>query len=255
MNASPTNLPGTADVPVPNPSPIHVSLTPALYPGGADIVVAVDVLRATTAICAAFQAGADEIIPLDSLDALWPWRREGYLLAAERGGLKVGDAEYGNSPTEYLRNDLHGRRLAYSTTNGTRCILRGADARETLVGAFANISVLASHLLAVDGHPSVAIICSGWEGSFCIEDTLFAGALIHRIVDNTQHRYVPADDSARMALDLWRLAANDPYDYCLPRASHIRRLDGFGAHADVVFAFRPDTCTVVPRLVDGRLVI
>ena len=31
--------------------------------------VAVDVLRATTAICAAFAAGSDEIVPLDTLEA------------------------------------------------------------------------------------------------------------------------------------------------------------------------------------------
>ena len=126
-----------------NASPISLALTPALTPRlEGTTVVSVDILRATTAICAAFQAGAEEIVPLDTLEALEGYRGKGYLLAAERGGRKVGDAHYGNSPTEYLRHDLHGKRLAYSTTNGTRCILRGADACETLVGAFANISAL-----------------------------------------------------------------------------------------------------------------
>ena len=255
MNASQTKPGVRAD--------IQVALTPALYHGGADIVVAVDVLRATTAICAAFQAGADEIVPLDSLDALWPYRAKGYLLAAERGGLKVGDAEYGNSPTEYLRNDLHGRRLAYSTTNGTRCILRGADAKKTLVGSFANISVLADHLIqsassceAAGRECTITIICSGWEGIFCIEDTLFAGALIEQLTAQPSilnSQFSISNDSARMALDLWQMGKDNPYAWCLPRASHIRRLDGFGAHADVEFAFRADTCPVVPRLEDGRL--
>lgn len=242
MSASPIN-------PVSGPT-IRLALTPS---APLDIegctVVAVDILRATTAICAAFQAGADEIVPLDSLQALDGYRDKGYLLAAERGGKKVGDANYGNSPTEYIRSDLRGQRLAYSTTNGTRCILRGAAADTTLVGAFANITALTARLLA---HPvPLVVICSGWEGDFSVEDTLFAGALIERLV--TSGLYSTKNDSALMALDLWHLGKDDPYAYCLQRASHIQRLEGFGAHDDVVFAFRQDTCPVLPRLTQGIL--
>ena len=137
--------------------------------------MAVDVLRATTAICAAFQAGAECIVPLDSLEALEPYRAQGFLRAAERGGRKIGDAEYGNSPTEYMSTDLHGKRIAYSTTNGTVSILRGGDADRTLVGCFANIDALSERLLAQP--QDLVILCSGWKNDFSIEDTLFAGAL------------------------------------------------------------------------------
>lgn len=231
-------------------SPISVALTPAA-PISIEgcTVVAVDILRATTAICAAFQAGADEIVPLDTLEALENYRGKGYLLAAERGGKKIGDAHYGNSPTEYLRHDLHGQRLAYSTTNGTRCILRGAAADTTLVGAFANIMALTERLLS---HPApLVIICSGWEGNVCVEDTLFAGALIDRLA--ASGLYAVSQDATRMALDLWHLGKSDPYAFCLPRATHIQRLDSFGAHDDVLFAFRQDTCPVLPRLTQGIL--
>ncbi|MBP5541282.1 MAG: 2-phosphosulfolactate phosphatase [Bacteroidales bacterium] len=233
-----------------NASPISLALTPALTPRlEGTTVVSVDILRATTAICAAFQAGAEEIVPLDSLQALDAYRPLGYLLAAERGGKKIGDAHYGNSPTEYLRHDLHGQCLAYSTTNGTRCILRGGAADTTLVGAFANISVLTERLLS---HPApLVIICSGWEGNVCVEDTLFAGALIERLLDSGC--YTSTNDAARMALDLWHLGKSDPYAFCLPRATHIQRLEGFGAHDDVLFAFRQDTCPVLPRLTQGIL--
>ena len=95
------------------------------------------------------------------------------------------------------------------------------------------------------------IICGGWERNFCVEDTLFAGALIERLLDSG--RYSTTNDAARMALDLWHLGKDDPYAYCLPRASHIQRLDSFGAHDDVVFAFRRDTCPVVPFLKEGAL--
>lgn len=230
---------------------IEVSLTPALYPYRTlkenHITVAIDVLRATTAVCAAFQAGCSEVVPLDSLEALESYRRQGYAIAAERGGKKLPGSDYGNSPTEYISKDMRGVRLAYSTTNGTVSILRGADAELTLVGAFANIDALCGRLRK-EGR-DVVLLCSGWQNDFCLEDTLVAGAIIERVGDGV-------GDAALMALDLWRMAKENPLGYC-QKASHVHRLEGFGpqAQADIVFAFKQDTCPVVPMLKEGRLTV
>ena len=243
---------------------IEVSLTPALYPYRTltdhHVTVAIDLLRATTAVCAAFQAGCEIVVPLDTLEALPAYRRQGYLLAAERNGRKVDvsiddgsfiAAEYGNSPTEYLRHDLHGVKLAYSTTNGTVCILRSADAALSLVGSFANLSALVDRLQQEE--MDVVLLCSGWKNDFCIEDTLVAGAIIDHLSSNNCH-LSPLGDAAHMALALWQLAKEDPYGYC-QRASHVHRLEGLKAHDDILFAFRQDTCPVVPELHDGMLTV
>ena len=238
-----------------NPPRIEISLTPALYEYRSirehHTTVAVDILRATTAVCAAFQAGVDEIVPLDSLDALDKYRKLGYLRAAERGGKKVDGAECGNSPTEYLTMNLRGKRMAYSTTNGTVCILRGSDADRTLVGAFANITTLTQRLL--DDPQDLVILCSGWKNDFSIEDTLFAGALCQRLL--TDGMYTTTHDAVQMANDLWLICKGDPYGYSLRHASHVQRLIGFGAERDIEFAFRNDTCPIVPVLKEGRLTI
>ena len=236
-----------------NVSQIELSLTPALYPyrtlKEGHTTVAVDILRATTSICAAFAAGAEEIVPLESLEALDDYHARGYLRAAERGGRKIGDAEFGNSPTEYLANDLHGQRLAYSTTNGTVSIRKGSDADRTLVGSFANIDALARLLLT--SPQNLVILCSGWENDFSIEDTLFAGALCRRLMDSGL--YSSRHDAVQMALALWDACHGDPYEYSLRTASHVKRLQGFGADADIEFAFRMNTCGVVPCLKEGTL--
>ena len=234
---------------------IEISLTPALYDYRGirehHTTVAVDILRATTAVCAAFMAGVEEIVPLDSLAALDHFRTLGYISAAERGGKKVKDAECGNSPTEYLTMDLRGKRMAYSTTNGTISILRGSDADLTLVGAFANITALTQRL--IDVPQDIVILCSGWKNDFSIEDTLFAGALCQRLISNGA--YTTTQDAVHMAIDLWQLCANDPYTYSLQHASHVQRLIGFGAEKDIAFAFRTDTCPLVPILKEGRLTL
>lgn len=232
---------------------IEVSLSPALYPYRTlkehHVTVAVDLLRATTAVCAAFQAGCDEVVPLDSLEALSSYREKGYKLAAERNGSKVGDAEFGNSPIEYLRHNLKGVRLAYSTTNGTVSILRSGDAELSLVGSFANLSALADRLC--QEQKDVVVLCSGWKNDFCIEDTLVAGALIERLASSRLHA-TPEGDAAHMALALWQVAKDNPDAYC-QRCSHVHRLYGLGAVDDAHFAFRQDTCPVVPVLKQGAL--
>ena len=233
---------------------IEVSLSPALYPFRTvkehHVTVAIDVLRATTAVCAAFQAGCDTVVPLDTLDGIGRFRDRGFLIAAERGGKKLPGSDYGNSPTEYLRSDMHGIRLAYSTTNGTVSILRGADADITLVGCFANLSALAERLCHED--KDTVLLCSGWQIDFCIEDTLVAGAIIEKLQGVGEAH----GDAANMALALWQVAKDDPFGYC-QRCTHVHRLYGFGDAAtdDVAFAFRQDTCPIVPVLKNGELKI
>ncbi len=229
---------------------IEVSLSPALYPYRSiwdhHVTVAIDLLRATTAVCAAFQAGCSTVLPLDTLDGIERYREMGYKIAAERGGKKIGNAEYGNSPTEYLHHDMNGIKLAYSTTNGTVSMLRGADADLTLVGSFANLTALCDRLQKEN--MDVVLLCSGWQQDFCIEDTLVAGAIIEKM------KATPYGDAATMALAMWQMARADSYEYC-QRCTHVHRLYGLGAADDVRFAFRQDTCHVVPVLKNGILTL
>ncbi len=234
---------------------IEVSLSPALYPFRTltqhHTTVAIDLLRATTAVCAAFQAGCNSVIPLSSLDELPHYRSLGYQIAAERGGSKVGDAEYGNSPTEYLRNDMTGKNLAYSTTNGTISILCAANAELTLVGSFANLSTLCEKLYL--DKSDVVLLCSGWKNDFCIEDTLVAGAIIEKMMQITS-QVTLLNDASQMAMAMWQVAKEAPFDYC-QRCTHVHRLYGLGAKADVEFAFRQDTCPVIPVFNNGILTL
>lgn len=234
---------------------IEVSLSPALYPYRTirehHATVAIDLLRATTAVCAAFQAGCSSVVPLDTLEDLLPYRELGFKLAAERGGKKVGDAEYGNSPTEYLRHDMSGIKLAYSTTNGTVTILCGADADITLVGSFSNLTALCERLQKEN--MDIVLLCSGWQQDFCIEDTLVAGAIIEKLSTLNSQISIHGD-AATMAYAMWQLAKDDPYEYC-QRCTHVHRLYGLGAAEDVRFAFRQDTCPVVPVLKNGILTL
>lgn len=231
---------------------IEVSLTPALYPMRTTphphTTVVVDILRATSVVCAAFASGVQSIVPLDSLADLSSFRKKGYILAAERNGEKIGDAELGNSPTEYMGRDLHGCRLAYSTTNGTVSILRATDAERTLIGCFSNISALIATLTSTP--QNLVILCSGWKQDFSLEDTLFAGELASRLLDGGL--YETHNDATLMAIELFHQAGNDLYNYCR-NASHVIRLQRLGADKDILFALQRDTCPYVPYLDQNKV--
>ena len=207
------------------------------------ITIAIDILRATSAICAAFSAGASEIVPLNSTEMLDDFARRGYIIAAERNGSKLKGAACGNSPTEYMSLDLTAQRLAYSTTNGTVSILRAKDSDLLLVGAFANITSL-SEAIVNKGCESLVLLCSGWKGDPSIEDTLFGGALIQHLKD-LGSKVKLINDSALIALDLWNLASSDLYGYC-SKATHVHRLLSLGCDDDIRWSLQQDTCQVVP---------
>jgi 2-phosphosulfolactate phosphatase len=80
-------------------------MTPALIDQfdirGANVVV-IDVLRATTSMCVAFDHGAKFMHPVAEVAEAEAFRSKGYLLAGERNGIKVEGFDLGNSPFDFM---------------------------------------------------------------------------------------------------------------------------------------------------------
>jgi len=115
---------------------IEVCFSPALYHlyhnPKANVVV-IDVMRASTAICAAFAAGAEKIIPVGTVEEAKKMKEAGYILAAERDGIVLDFADFGNSPFNFTPGNVKGKTVAYSTTNGTQAINMAKDARKLFI--------------------------------------------------------------------------------------------------------------------------
>ena len=125
---------------------IRVCLTPALFPLYADrksIVVVVDILRATSAMCTAFNYGIDRIIPVSTVEEALDYRDvDDVILAAERNGKQVRGFDFGNSPLQYQKNDVKGKTLVMTTTNGTKAINIAKRDHQVVIGSFLNIDAL-----------------------------------------------------------------------------------------------------------------
>ncbi|MDG2463856.1 MAG: 2-phosphosulfolactate phosphatase, partial [Crocinitomicaceae bacterium] len=104
---------------------IEVCFTPGEYEyfkNEYEIVVVIDVLRATSAICAAFAHGVKSIIPVATIEEAREYQKKGYLAGAERKGQIVEGFDFGNSPYSYMKEELRGQEVVLSTTNGTKAL-------------------------------------------------------------------------------------------------------------------------------------
>lgn len=188
---------------MPDGRDVQVHLLPSLVPDGGlagGIAVVIDVLRATTTIVYALAAGCKTIRicgEVEEARAVADAQRAGrVILGGERQGRRLSGFDLGNSPGEYTASVCKGCTVVLTTTNGTRALLRAAEAARVLAAGFVNYSAVCEQL-RVDPRP-VHIVCAGLEGAVALEDTLLAGALVDFLCETTE---VTLNDSARIAWD------------------------------------------------------
>ncbi len=180
---------------------VRVHLLPGLaneLAGG--LAVVIDVLRASTTIIQALAAGCEAVRPCAEVEearAVAGGMRAGrVLLGGERQGVAPAGFDRGNSPREYTPAVCRGTTLVLTTTNGTRALLRAAEADRVLIAGFVNYSAVCEQLHK-DTRP-IHLICAGTDGEVSLEDTLLAGALVDDLCEAMEVRM---NDAARLAWD------------------------------------------------------
>jgi 2-phosphosulfolactate phosphatase len=192
---------------MPDDREVHVFLLPDLAPPGqlADgVAVVIDVLRATTTMIHALAAGCLAVRPCaevaEARDLADHMPAGKVLLGGERGGRPLPGFDLGNSPGEYCAKICKGTTLVLTTTNGTRALLRAAEAERVLVAGFVNYSAVCEQLRQ-ERRP-IYILCAGTEGEVTLEDTLLAGAFVDFLCETGTVRL---SDAARLAWDCFEM--------------------------------------------------
>jgi len=224
---------------------VEVCFSPSLYPYKLVrknfIAVVVDILRASTSICAALDNGVKRIIPVGGVDIAKEYKKKGYLVACERDGKILDFADLGNSPSDFLHTSFQNETIVYSTTNGTRAIQLTSDADEIAIGSFVNLSSLSAWL--IKQNKNVVILCAGWKNLFNLEDSIFAGALAEKLLND--QIFTTVCDSVIASLDLWSMAHHDLAFY-LGKSAHRNRLKHLVKEEDYRYTVTPDSTHVVP---------
>ena len=230
---------------------IDVCLSPELmhlYNVRDRTVVVVDILRATSCMVTAFAHGVESITPVEDLDTCRRMKRKGFIISGERDGKKVEGFDMGNSPFEYSTQEIRGKKIAFTTTNGTLAIEKSKGARKVVIGSFLNLSAVVKYLLF--GENNVLIVCAGWKGKVNLEDTLFAGAVIEKL-----KKHIEQDcDAPLVAQYLYKAACNDMAGF-LSNSSHVKRLERLDGDKDIEFCLSQDKYQVLPKLKNGVLAL
>lgn len=214
-------------------------------------VVVVDVLRACTVIPTAFSAGCKEIIPVrsigDSSTLLGNLDRDVVVLAGEREGQKIEGFDLGNSPFEFTEGVVGGKTIILASTNGSKVLVLGSSAESCIAASFVNVGVVAEEISRIGS--DVAIICSGKEHRFSLEDALCGGMLISRIGAGAD----ASNDAAAVALTLHDQHSGDLAG-ALKSCDHGRYLKSIGFGGDIEYAAKVDSVPILPIMRQGRLV-
>lgn len=231
---------------------VEVCFTPedySYFKGRFDIVVVIDVLRATSAICSAINNGLKSVIPVSTVEEALEYKAKGYLVGAERQGEIVEGFDIGNSPYSYMDPELIGKEVALTTTNGTRAINIASEAETVIIGSLINLQSVVDWL--ENQGKDVLCLCSGWKDKFNLEDTICGGAIADALINTG--KFTSDEDSSVAAKYLFQSARGNYMGY-LKSSSHRRRLKRLNLNEDIKYCLTPNQMDVIPILIDGKIV-
>lgn len=232
---------------------VEVCYSPSQYhlyePEKFEIVVVIDVLRATSAITTAIHCGVASIIPLETIEEAIDSKNRGIITAAEREGQVVEGFEFGNSPIAFTQKKLQGKTVALTTTNGTKAIRIAKDRPYVVIGCLNNLDILCHWLIHMK--KNVLLLASGWKEKYNLEDTICGGAIADALLETGD--FICQEDSTISAKFIYRSARENIWSF-LKASSHRRRLKKLNIQEDVRYCLQANTVHCIPILKDGLIV-
>ena len=224
---------------------LRVDLLPhGNYP---DVVIIIDVLRATTTAVAYLERSAEALLLTATPEVALALRPEGestpYLLGGERGGLPIPGFDFGNSPAEAAGQNFTGKTVVMNTTNGTGAAHTAAQSGKHVFLASLTNAHAAARRARATATEEIAIVCAGTDNHVGLEDVYAAGVLAEYLLAMGEFSI---DDGARIALTVRRNGGN-PLE-ALGSSGHGQHLSRLGLGEDVRYAAGLSTSTIVPTL-------
>jgi 2-phosphosulfolactate phosphatase len=221
-------------------------------------VFVIDILRATTTMCAAMSNGAKAIIPVSSTEEALRLAQtigsKDVLLSGERNCVRIPGFHLGNSPLEMKQETVRGKTIILTTSNGTEALLSCHGAGAIFLAAAANLSSTAERgREALEANQRVLIVCAGRTGGFALDDAYCAGRLVAALLGGTQPRK-GLNDAALASLALVR-RYGDNWNRPLRSSRSGRQLRKLGFEEDITDASRLDAYPVVLQFHERRVTL
>jgi 2-phosphosulfolactate phosphatase len=221
-------------------------------------VFVIDVLRASTSICAALHHGARGVVPVataeEAMRLVQTLGPTNVVTAGERDSERIAGFIAGNSPLEMTEGLVRGKTLVMTTTNGTRALLACQSASEVYVAAAVNLGAAGARARELlQARQDLVIVCAGKDSSFGLDDAYTAGRLVLEALGGKRRRK-GLNDAALVSVDLVR-RYGDRWHHPLTFSAAGRQLARLGMGADVADAARENAYPVLPLFHDRRITV
>jgi 2-phosphosulfolactate phosphatase len=143
------------------------------------VTVIIDVFRAFSVECYAFDAGVAQIIATSEVDSALKLKEKyrNSVLTGERNEKRIEGFDFGNSPTEILKAELTGKTMIHTTTAGTQGLINATRADTVITGSFVNAGAIVRYIEHIN--PDVVyLVAMGYRAKESAEEDLLCARLI-----------------------------------------------------------------------------
>jgi 2-phosphosulfolactate phosphatase len=155
---------------------------------GATVII--DVFRAFSVECYAFDAGASRIIATSGVREAFMLKEQykNCVLVGERDEKKIEGFDFGNSPTEIIKADLTGKTVIHTTTAGTQGLINATNADFILTGSLVNAAAIVKYIKLLNPEV-VTLVAMGYRASVSAEEDLLCAEIISSELNNDRIDY------------------------------------------------------------------
>lgn len=218
------------------------------------LVVIIDVLRASTSMITALANGCKAIISVSEIDKAKKLAKNflpgSILLCGERNEVLIPGFDLSNSPLEYTADKVKDRTIIFTSSNGSKLFDYVQYGQKIIVAGFVNVTVIAKFI--VESKLDVAILCAGKNGQFGLEDAVCGGMIINKIAE-LKDKSSALNDGAIAAQTMYQFYGKNIIGM-LYQASHGKRLIDIGQEQDLLECGKIDAIEVIPILDGNELV-
>ncbi|HZL11604.1 MAG TPA: 2-phosphosulfolactate phosphatase [Prolixibacteraceae bacterium] len=187
------------------------------------LTVIIDVFRAFSTACYAFENGVQRIYPVGDLEMAYQLKQQNpdFILVGERKEQKPEGFDFGNSPSQLMTADLNGKIMVHTTSSGTQGIANATGADEIITGSFVNAQAIVEYIRQ-QNPAKVSLVCMGYSCQYPTDEDTLLGVYIKNELEGKPNDYpemveqIRNGDGARFfSTEKQEWAPKADFDLCL----------------------------------------
>ena len=163
------------------------------------LTVIIDVFRAFSTACYAFDYGALKIIPVGDIDFSYRLKEGNpdFILIGERNEQKPPGFDFGNSPSLLIREKITGRTIIHTTSSGTQGIANAINADEIITGSFVNAGAIIRYIQQQNPE-TVSLVCMGYACEYPTDEDTLCAEFIKNELEGIQNNFEKMGEKIRI---------------------------------------------------------